>query len=187
MTNPDLDHDRAGALERHGDSATVRFTRRLAHPIDKVWRAITEPEHLAAWFPTSIDGERRPGATLSFAFSDIDLPPMAGTMRAYEPPNLIEMAWGDDIVRIELRADTHGDGEATVLVLSDTFAELGKAARDGAGWHLCLDNLDAHVDGRPAADQDGWRALNAWYVEHFGPDAATVGPPQEWEDAHGTA
>jgi uncharacterized protein YndB with AHSA1/START domain len=26
----------------------LRFTRQLTHPADKVWRAITKPDHLAA-------------------------------------------------------------------------------------------------------------------------------------------
>ncbi len=37
--------------------------------------------------------------------------------------------------RIELQAD----GAGTLLTLTDTFDDLGKAARDGAGWHECLD------------------------------------------------
>ncbi len=177
------EHDEHGALERQGDRATVRFTRRLPHPIDAVWRAVTEPEHLTAWFPTTIDGERRPGAPLTFAFDGMALPPMHGTMIAFDPPHLMELMWGEDLLRIELRAD----GAATVLTLADTFAEVGKAARDSAGWHVCLDNLDAGLAGGPPADQDRWREVNPWYVEQFGPEASTIGPPEEWEDVHGPA
>ncbi|PZG03110.1 SRPBCC domain-containing protein, partial [Nonomuraea aridisoli] len=48
-------------LTLHPDGrTTLRLQRRLPHPPEKVWRAITEPEHLAAWFPTTvtIDGDR---------------------------------------------------------------------------------------------------------------------------------
>ncbi|MCW2567279.1 MAG: hypothetical protein JWN54_1376, partial [Mycobacterium sp.] len=49
-----------GALHDLGGRWQLRFTRRLPHPPQKVWRALTEPEHLAAWFPTEIRGDRRP-------------------------------------------------------------------------------------------------------------------------------
>ena len=35
-----------GTLEDAGGRWRLRFTRPLAHPPGKVWRAITEPEHL---------------------------------------------------------------------------------------------------------------------------------------------
>ena len=47
----------------------LTFTRRLAHPREKVWRAVSEPEHLAAWYPQEIVGERRAGAPLRFVSS----------------------------------------------------------------------------------------------------------------------
>jgi uncharacterized protein YndB with AHSA1/START domain len=71
-----------GRLERDHDRAVVRYARHLPHPPSKVWRALTEPECLAAWFPTTIDGERAPGAQLLFCFTDMDLPPMEGEILA---------------------------------------------------------------------------------------------------------
>lgn len=41
---PDL-----GVLERGPAEVTLRFTRRLPQPPGEVWRALTEPEHQAAW------------------------------------------------------------------------------------------------------------------------------------------
>jgi uncharacterized protein YndB with AHSA1/START domain len=167
MPNDDL-----GTLVRSGEQCTLRFTRHFAHPQDKVWRAVTEPEHLAAWFPHAIVGERRAGAPLRFEseeFGGFD-----GEMVVFDPPAVVEMMWGTDRIRIELRPD----GGGTVLTLTDTFDELGKAARDGAGWHECLARLIAHLDAaEPAPWGEPWPALNARYAEAFGPDAATVGPP----------
>ena len=54
-----------GRLTQAGDRWQLRFERRLAHPPEKVWRALTEPEHLAAWFPSEIHGDREAGATLA--------------------------------------------------------------------------------------------------------------------------
>lgn len=33
----------------------------------QVWRALTEERHLAAWSPTTIEGELKPGAPLRFS------------------------------------------------------------------------------------------------------------------------
>ena len=46
-----------GSLEQNAGSWRLRFTRDLAHSPEKVWRAITETEHLMAWFPQHIIGE----------------------------------------------------------------------------------------------------------------------------------
>jgi uncharacterized protein YndB with AHSA1/START domain len=143
-----------------------------------VWSAVTEPEHLDMWFPTTIDGERRAGAPLRFRHRDDAAPPFDGEMLAFDPPSLMELRFGADVVRIEVQPA--GDAE-TVLVLTHTFEELGKAARDGAGWHTCLDMLAASLAGaeRPWSAGERWRDVRAGYVERFGPEAATVGPPGE--------
>jgi uncharacterized protein YndB with AHSA1/START domain len=161
-----------GTLTRDGDRYRLTYVRHFAHPIEKVWRAISEPQHLAVWFPDEIVGERRAGAALRFVTSSGD--GFDGQMLAFEPPSLIELMWGTDHLRIEL----HPEGDGTRFVLVDTFGELGKAARDGAGWHECVARLACALDGEtPGQWDDEWRAVHTLYVERFGPAAATIGPP----------
>lgn len=162
-----------GRLAPTGDRWTVRLVRRLPHPPEKVWRAVTEPEHLAAWFPSSIEGPREAGAELRFYFEGVD-EPMHGRMIAYDPPRLLEFDWEGDVMRIELRPD----GEGTELVFTDTFDELGKAARDTTGWHVCLDALVAHLEGEPPQIAGRFRGLMDGYIARFGPEAGTIGPPE---------
>ncbi len=66
-----------GTLDRSGDRWQLRFERWLPHPPEKVWRALTEPQHLAAWFPSRIDGERAAGARLTFVFESMKRAPRA--------------------------------------------------------------------------------------------------------------
>jgi uncharacterized protein YndB with AHSA1/START domain len=166
-----------GDLEQLDDGRwQLRFTRALAHPPEKVWRAITKPEHLAHWFPTTIDGDRAAGSPLTFRFPDDQFEPFEGEMLAYEPESVVEFQWGPDTVRLELRPA----GDGTELVLLDTLEERGKGARDGAGWHTCLDALERELTGdRDASDEMGrWKDVHEHYVESFGPEAATIGPPE---------
>ena len=50
--------DDLGELERRDGTLQLRFVRRLAQTPDQVFDALTQPEHLRAWFPTDIIGER---------------------------------------------------------------------------------------------------------------------------------
>lgn len=177
MPEPQPDY---GTLERGDGTVTLRFTRQLAHPPEKVWRALTEDEHLEAWFPTTIDGPREAGAKLEFRFRTLDIPPMQGEIMRCEPPRLLEFSWGEDLLRFELAPQDSG----TALELTVTFDEIGKVARDATGWHTCLDELVSELDGSKAADgpDDRWHLLNQAYAERFGADTATQGPPREWLD-----
>ena len=165
-----------GQLEQAGDRWRLRFTREVPHPPEKVWRALTEPEHLAAWFPTAIEGERRTGAPLRFVFTGGEGPTIDGEMLVYDPPSVLELRWGgEETLRFELRPTAAG----TLLTFVNTFDELGKAARDAAGWHSCLDVLAHHLSGEPApwAPSERWQQVHPEYVARFGPEAATIGPP----------
>jgi len=165
-----------GTLEQVDGVWRVVFTRTLAHPPETVWRALTEPEHLSQWFPTEIIGERSAGSTLRFEFRERQYPGFDGRMVVCDPPHLLEFVWGEDVLRFELTPD----GSRTVLTLTDTLGELGKGARDGAGWHECLDKLGYTLDGTepPWDGSDRWRMVHPGYVARFGPDASTLGPPE---------
>jgi uncharacterized protein YndB with AHSA1/START domain len=156
----------------------LRFTRDLAHPIERAWQALTEPEQLQAWFPQRIVGDLlTPGAPLRFEHTGVDMPAFEGRVLAVEPPSLLEFLWGTDTLRFEL---AKAEGGCT-LTLMDTIGELGRAARDGAGWHACLDVLEAALDGRAATltAGDRWQEVHKEYIDAFGPEAATIGPPEE--------
>ena len=180
----DVDTDEYGTLERLPDGmSVVRYRRRLAHPQLKVWRALTEDAHLAEWFPTTIEGERTAGASLRFSFRENEAEPFDGEMLVFDAPILMELRWSDDVLRFELSAD----GSGCVLDLTVTFPEYAKAARDAAGWHVCLEQLGCVVSDAPLpwTPADRWRVVHRTYVELFGPEASALGPPEEWEREHG--
>jgi len=165
---------------------TLVFRRQLRHTPAKVWRALTDDADLAAWFPTTIEGERATGAALRFEFRAEDeyaagLPGFGGTMIACDEPHHLELTWGEHVLRFDLEAGPH-DGGST-LTLTVRLEELGVAARDAAGWHVSLDNLANRLDGVASVAPDAWKPVNADYNDRFGPAASAIGPPE----GHGLA
>ena len=162
-----------GTLEQVDGKWRLQFRRRFAHAPEKVWRAVTGPEHLAAWFPHEIHGDFTPGSPLRFTSKDMPDFAFEGKVLACDPPRFLEFTWGEDTLRFEIQAD----GDGSVFTLFDTIEAVGKAARDGAGWHACLDALTAHLDGQPAPE-GRWKQVHPDYVATFGPEASTIGPPE---------
>ncbi len=165
-----------GWLGQVGGEWQLRFVRKLAHPREKVWRALTEPAHRDAWFPQRIesDGPWQPGTRLRF----IGTTPgegFDGEVYVCDPPRTLDLRWGTD----RLRFDLAGEGGGTVLTLVSTLGELGTAARNGAGWQVCLDMLGHALAGTPPpwTVEQRWRQLHPAYLSQFGPAAATIGPP----------
>jgi uncharacterized protein YndB with AHSA1/START domain len=165
-----------GDLIQDGDRWQLRFERQLPHPPARVWRALTEPEELRHWFPDQVAvSEWKVGAKLQFSDARARIEPFDGEVLAFEPPRVLEFRWGTDVIRFELAAR----GSGSVLTLIDTIDERGKAARDGAGWHVCLDALERALEGsKPGTD---WAGVHDEYVRRFGPEAATIGPPEGWD------
>jgi uncharacterized protein YndB with AHSA1/START domain len=170
-----------GQLTKMGTGWQLRFIRKFPHKPEDVWRALTEPEQLAGWFPAAIEGKREEGATLRFVFPTGESETLEGTMRTYEPPSELEYTWGDDELRFELGPE----GEDTVLVFETKFDELGKAARDAAGWDVRLDMLGYRLAGQepPWDHMERWEQVHPGYVEEFGPEASTIGPPESVKKA----
>ena len=175
----ELDAHRQGVpLELDGRPA-VRFHRRIAHPVERVWRAVTTPGGLSSWFPATVtlDGELRPGTGMRFQFA----PGFAreGEVLAVEPERLLEFAWGDDHIRIEL-VGVPAEPPFTALSFTHTLSDdRDTLARTAAGWHVCLDALELVAAGEtPSAPHTGatpeWRQRYDAYVDRGFPSGAPV-------------
>jgi uncharacterized protein YndB with AHSA1/START domain len=166
----------------------LRIERRLKHPPERVWRAITEPAQLNQWYPFPASAvEPRAGGWIRF-----DAGP-AGTVEAVvteaEAPRVFAFRVpagditpggreGDNLIHIELRPDT---GDGCLLIFTHTFVDLPAAASYAAGWQTCLAALELVVDGRPVEVADVSVALHERYVEKFGLDRGSiVQTPDGW-------
>jgi uncharacterized protein YndB with AHSA1/START domain len=167
------------SLQTRDGRSVLRMERRLKHPPEKVWKAMTEPERLADWFPGSVTLDLRAGGALTF---ELDGDGDTGTITDLDPPRLIAYTWGADHLRWEL----YPDGEGTRLVLLHTFDDRAGAASYGAGWHTCIVALDLALDGRAGADPGvDDIVLHERLVTQFGLDAGTVETgPEGWKVRH---
>jgi uncharacterized protein YndB with AHSA1/START domain len=160
--------DRDGTLTDVDGRDAVRFERRLGHPPERVWKALTDPDDLRAWFPADIEGDlTSPGAELSFPFRDREAETMGGEVLESDPPARLAFTWGEQILRFELKPD--GDGTRLVFTHALPRAETAKTA---AGWQLRLVLLEARLAGEPEPgfDQAQWIELHEGYADQFGVD-----------------
>ncbi len=166
-------------LERDGRSV-LRFERTLPHSRERVWRALTDRAENAAWHPTPFDLEPRPGGTVAFdaPAGMPEWPP--GEVIVCEEPERLVHTWGPDD---ELHWTLEERADGCLLTLEHHFGDRFKAARDGAGWHICLRALEATLDGSeppetgsPKRLPDGWSELNEDYQRRFGISSGEATP-----------
>ena len=166
--------DRGTYLEYDGRPA-VRFVRTYPYPVERVWRAVTEPAELQAWFPSSVRLEPRAGGTIEFT-GDPYSTDSTGTILVYEPPHRLAYTWDNDELHFELTAT----GEGCTLTLIDVLDERPAAARNAAGWHECLEALDGHFRGRsggPHGSMEDYLKVYETYVADGLPSGAEIPDP----------
>ncbi|PXY28530.1 SRPBCC domain-containing protein [Prauserella flavalba] len=147
-----------GTVHETGDGrCALRFERHVRHAPEKVWAAITEPEHLRSWFPAVVEFDLRPGARLRFGVTAEQVRRYGmdpghvteGEVLRADPPRLLEFTWGEETLRWELSPD--GDGGCHV-VFTNVVGDRDTLAPAGAGWHAGLEVMVAQLDGREV----GW-------------------------------
>ena len=149
----------------------VRLERYLADPPAVVWQALTEREQLRSWFPSDVivsGGRWAVGAEITFSFPpEVFDRTLTGEVLEVDEPHVLAFTWGEDTLRFEISAE----GDGTRLVLIDELP-ASAAARNAAGWEVCLDRLA----GRETDDE--WQARFEAYAAEFTPRiGAQEGPP----------
>jgi uncharacterized protein YndB with AHSA1/START domain len=107
----------AGAeVRKDGDKWTLVLVRELRHPPAKVWKALTDTEHLREWAP--FDSDRNLGTVGMVAkLSTVGAPMSHVTetqVKRADAPRALEYSWGGFDIRWEL--EPLGD-EGTRLTL----------------------------------------------------------------------
>jgi len=142
---------------------TVTRTVSIAAPIEKVWAAVTEPEHIARWFPqTAVLDELAVGARGSFGWDNYGTIPVQ--IEELDPRRAVAYRWSNDsghaieaeqvdpehstVFRFTLEAV---DGGTQLTVVESGFNTLSAPAAsmesNRGGWDSELDELVAYLEG----------------------------------------
>jgi uncharacterized protein YndB with AHSA1/START domain len=161
-----------GTVDREGQEGTIRFERVLAHPVDRVWTAITTPKGLADWwlpFPADIDIDLQVGGLIAFSAPEFGPASMTCTILELDPPTRLVHTHFDPAVTLSWELQPEGDG--CRLRLTQHTPDIAAALGQGhiVGLHHSLDRLEPAIDGHPAAwDWDRLPVLEAEYRERLG-------------------
>jgi uncharacterized protein YndB with AHSA1/START domain len=147
----------------------IRFERRLAHPIEEAWAAITEPDRLIKWWGEA-DVDLTQGGAFNLRWLNTDEDGNAVALDAHvvelEPPRVLELAgeWyaesakgRTDVTQASLRFELSSEGRETLLRFENTV-ERGEPGVV-AGWHYHLDVLALSLDGGSVDLTDPWDAV----------------------------
>jgi len=156
---------------------TVRVERSYPHPIEKVWRAVTMPEHLDQWFPSPVEVDLRPGGAMRFRAFEGE-PAADGIVHVVDAPRRLSFGWGTtDRLAFELASD----GDGTTLILTHSFDDRYGAPSFATGWETCLAGLRSVLAGEPPPAPDRGVARHEELVHEFGLDQPEVsGTDEQW-------
>jgi uncharacterized protein YndB with AHSA1/START domain len=128
-----------------GDNGDVVHEVRFAHPIDRVWNAIVDPEALARWLMAN-NFEPRVGHRFHF-----DAGPPRGRIEAevleIDAPHRIRWRWLLDGAATTVTITLRADGDATVLHLVHTDLPTDLRPKFDPGWIEKFDDLQLVLKG----------------------------------------
>jgi uncharacterized protein YndB with AHSA1/START domain len=157
-----------GTVDRTDDGRyVVRFERRLAHPVERVWRALTAPEELIKWWGDA-DLDLEEGGHFNLRWLNTDEEGNAAELHAriakLVPERLLLL---DGDIHGLLRWELTPDGDGTLLSFRSTLSLPEEfLTKVPAGWHFHLDALADHLEGR-STDlvnlAERWEPIHAAY------------------------
>jgi uncharacterized protein YndB with AHSA1/START domain len=151
-----------GTLETIDGRPALRFERTLAHPVERVWRAITEPTELERWFPAAADWTPATGETFE-AYG------ATGEVTEVDAPHRLAWTFAGERYSFELAAQEGG----CRLVFTHVFDDRARAAQTAAGWEAYLSRLEPHLAGGHLSEEQAhlpWEEVHERYAERFGVD-----------------
>ena len=173
-----------GTIERRDGTVIFRYERLLPHPVEVVWKAITEPDEIERWTGSRPEIDPWPGGRYVTRHRGGEQ--VADRITRLEPPRLFEhtfwvhvnptalVTWelspvgGGCLLVLTHRLDLDDVRRAAATVAAgDGIAAI--VSSNGAGWHRLLDMLGGTLDGQssPWSDRDQ-QALQERYAAMLG-------------------
>lgn len=141
---------------------TVRRTIRISAPIDRVWLAVTDPQHISRWFGRAELNGSSAGALGTLTWEGRD--PIPFRIEAVEEPRMISYRWANDDALDEVPESVDEEhstvftftlepvADGTQLTVVETgFENTSDPAfnlrEHRSGWNGELDKLVALLEG----------------------------------------
>jgi uncharacterized protein YndB with AHSA1/START domain len=150
----------------------LRFELSVAHPVERVWRAVSVPAELERFFPGAAPWTPAEGES-------IDLGGPTLTVTEVDAPRRLAWTIAGQPQAFDLRAA----GDGCTLTFTHVIDDL-PAAQTAAGWETYLSRLEPHLDGGHLSDKEAhepWVEIHERYAEKFGVDP---GPGRRWAAEH---
>ena len=145
-------------IQKSVNGYTARFERDLKHSVEAVWAMLTENDKLATWFSELRIDELREGGVIKFDMQDGTYMDMH--IIELKTRSIFEFTWDKDVVRFELYPQQVG----CKLVLTEKIKTItNQTKKDLAGWHVCLDVIQALLDGTVIARDEEWKK---WFEKY---------------------
>jgi uncharacterized protein YndB with AHSA1/START domain len=152
-----LNAESKGTITIEGDYGTLKFERRLSHPREIVWKAITDQKEIFRWLPDykgTFDGYK--GGAIDIV-NNLTGSHVTEEILVSDLHHVFEHEWHispnpafphgepESLVRWELKQD--GDSDA---ILTVTHSRLTKPTSliFAPGWHAYLDRLEAILNNQ---------------------------------------
>ena len=139
------------------DAFSVRRTIRIAAPIDKVWQAISVPEHVSRWFGTTVLVGSGTGATGTVTFPGEA--PFPLRIEAFDEPRLIAYRWRNDDAYRDANGGSLGDHDDPLAPEETTVFTFTLEQVDGGTQLTVVETgFDGTVDAavNMASHREGW-------------------------------
>ena len=144
-----------GTVSQTADGWQLRWERHLPHPVEEVWRTLTEPDRVRTWWGI-LQVDLRVGGAYVMAWQNPGGPTMHAVITACEPPRSFALTWefGGGTSWVEVGLAEAGDG-GTRLTLrhiaplddkSEEFWDRFGPGAVGVGWDLSLLGLAWHLE-----------------------------------------
>lgn len=139
----------------------ARFERHFKHSAEKVWSMLTENEELSKWFSELRINDLREGGIIKFDMRDGSFIEME--ILELKMQSVLEYTWGKDKVRFELYPESN---DCRLVLIEKIKTITNHTPKDLAGWHVCLDVIDALLDDRILESREAeWKK---WYEKYVG-------------------
>ena len=127
---------------------TVRRTIWIAAPVEKVWSAVTEPEHISRWFGRAAFDGPAVGARGTLMFPDYGAVPVR--IEAIDAPRMVSYRWGNDDASGHLPEEVDDEHSTVFTFTLEPVPEGTRLTVVETGFETTSDpaaNLESHRTG----------------------------------------